>query len=92
MSGYSPVISARVLPSQATGDLIAGHWRLLIGWGTVPRTLVWHNDSGAGEGRVMVGLAGFAALLAAGSSSAARASEANGLVERADDCPKTGFS
>jgi transposase len=41
VSGYSRVITARMLPSRRTGDLIDGHWRLLTEWGAVPRTLVW---------------------------------------------------
>ncbi|MFG3268459.1 hypothetical protein [Streptomyces bobili] len=40
VSGYSRVITARMLPSRRTGDLIDGHWRLLTEWGTVPKTLV----------------------------------------------------
>ncbi|MGZ3113398.1 hypothetical protein [Streptomyces sp. H62] len=35
VSGYSRVISTRMLPSRRTGDLIDGHWRLLSQWGAV---------------------------------------------------------
>jgi hypothetical protein len=46
VSGYSRVITARMLPSRQTGDLIDGHWRPLAdGWGAVPRTLVWDNGA-----------------------------------------------
>jgi hypothetical protein len=39
VSGYSRVITARMLPSGQTGDLIDGHWRLLAdGWGAVPKS------------------------------------------------------
>ncbi|SHN36878.1 hypothetical protein [Streptomyces yunnanensis] len=33
VSGYSRVITARMLASRKTGDLIDGHWRLLTAWG-----------------------------------------------------------
>jgi transposase len=39
VSGYSRVITARMLPSRQAGDLIDGHRRLLSGWGSVPRML-----------------------------------------------------
>lgn len=51
VSGYSRVITARMLPSRQTGDLIDGHWRLLTAWGAVPRMLVWDNEAGIGKGR-----------------------------------------
>lgn len=33
VSGYSRVITARMLPTHTTGDLIDGHWQLLSAWG-----------------------------------------------------------
>lgn len=36
VSGYSRVITARMLPSRRTGDLVDGHWRLLTEWDAVP--------------------------------------------------------
>lgn len=50
VSGYSRMITARMLPSRQTGDLIDGHWRLLAdGWQAVPRMLVWDNEAGIGR-------------------------------------------
>ncbi|WP_159058881.1 Mu transposase domain-containing protein [Streptomyces caeruleatus] len=40
MSGYSRVITARMLPSRQAGDLIDAHCRLLTAWGAVPKTLL----------------------------------------------------
>ncbi|MGW1043439.1 hypothetical protein [Streptomyces sp. NPDC002547] len=40
VSGYSRMITARMLPSRRTSDLIDGHWRLLTGWQAVPKRLV----------------------------------------------------
>jgi hypothetical protein len=45
MSGYSQVITARMIPSRQREDLLAGQWALLSGWGQVPRALVWDNES-----------------------------------------------
>jgi transposase len=65
VSGYSRVITARMLPSRQSGDLIDGHWWLLAdGWGAVPRTLVWDNESGIGRGKLTSEFAAFAGLLA----------------------------
>ncbi|MEV5085834.1 helix-turn-helix domain-containing protein [Streptomyces sp. NPDC056159] len=60
VSGYSRVITARMLPSRQTGDLIDGHWRLLTGWQAVPKTLVWDNEPGIGKGRLTSEFAAFA--------------------------------
>ncbi|CAM01142.1 IS21 family transposase [Saccharopolyspora erythraea NRRL 2338] len=48
VSGYSRVIAARLIPSRQGPDLLAGHWALLSGWGRVPKTLVWDNESAVG--------------------------------------------
>uniref|UniRef100_UPI001FE45B86 DDE-type integrase/transposase/recombinase n=1 Tax=Actinacidiphila oryziradicis TaxID=2571141 RepID=UPI001FE45B86 len=92
VSGYSRVIAARMLPSRRTGDLIAGHWRLLSGWGAVPRMLVWDNESGIGQGRLTTEFAAFAGLLAVRVYLCRpRDPEAKGLVERANGCLETSF-
>ncbi len=64
VSGYSRMITARMLPTRQTGDLIAGHWRLLSDWGAVPKMLVWDNESGIGQGRLTTEFAAFVGLLA----------------------------
>lgn len=61
VSGYSRVITARMLPTRQTSDLIDGHWRLLTGWRAVPKTLVWDNETGIGKGRLTSEFAAFAA-------------------------------
>lgn len=40
VSGYSRWISARMLPSRQSADLICGHWALLRQLGRVPKALV----------------------------------------------------
>ena len=51
VSGYSRVITAMMLPSRQSPDLLCGHWELLCGWGVVPRALVWDNESAVGKWR-----------------------------------------
>jgi transposase len=92
VSGYSRVITARMLPSRTTGDLVDGHWRLLCGWGAVPRMLVWDNEAGIGRGKVTSEFAAFAGLLAVKVHLCRpRDPEAKGLVERANGYLETSF-
>ncbi|MEU1569483.1 DDE-type integrase/transposase/recombinase, partial [Streptomyces mirabilis] len=92
VSGYSRVITARMLPSRTTGDLIDGHWRLLNGWGAVPKTLVWDNEAGVGRGKLTAEFAAFAGLLATKIYLCRpRDPEAKGLVERANGYLETSF-
>ncbi|MCY0947265.1 IS21 family transposase [Streptomyces antarcticus] len=93
VSGYSRVITARMLPSRTTGDLIDGHWRLLAdGWQAVPKMLVWDNEAGVGKGRLTSEFAAFAGLLAVKIHLCRpRDPEAKGLVERANGYLETSF-
>ncbi|CAM5572322.1 hypothetical protein KAURM247S_02678 [Kitasatospora aureofaciens] len=92
VSGYSRVITARMLPSRSTADLIDGHWRLLTGWGAVPKTLVWDNESGVGQGKLTSEFAAFAGLLATRIHLCRpRDPEAKGLVERVNGYLETSF-
>jgi transposase len=92
VSGYSRVITARMLPSRTTGDLVDGHWRLFSGWGAVPRMLVWDNEAGIGRGKVTSEFAAFAGLLAVKVHLCRpRDPEAKGLVERANGYLETSF-
>jgi transposase len=90
--GYSRMITARMLPTRQTGDLIAGHWRLLSQWGAVPKMLVWDNESGIGQGKLTTEFAAFAGLLAVKVHLCRpRDPEAKGLVERANGYLETSF-
>ncbi|MFE3205937.1 IS21 family transposase [Embleya sp. NPDC059237] len=97
VSGYSRVITARMLPSRQAPDLVAGHWDLLSGWGSVPRALVWDNEPGIGRRRqggvVLSGeFAAFAGLLGIRTVLCRpRDPEAKGLVERANGYLETSF-
>jgi transposase len=92
VSGYSRMITARMLPSRRTADLIDGHWRLLTGWQAVPKTLVWDNEAGVGRGRPTSEFAALAGLLAVRLLFCRpRDPEAKGLVERANGYLETSF-
>ncbi|GAA3561246.1 hypothetical protein GCM10022222_51260 [Amycolatopsis ultiminotia] len=67
VSGYSRVITAVMLPSRRAEDVLAGHWRLLSGWGRVPKALVWDNEAAVGAWRggkpqLTEAMAGFVAV------------------------------
>ncbi|MBF6271703.1 IS21 family transposase [Nocardia farcinica] len=51
VTGYSRVTAATMIPTRQSPDLLAGHWKLICGWGRVPRTLVWDNESAVGQWR-----------------------------------------
>ncbi len=50
VASFSKFISALMIPSRATADLLAGMWMLLATQlGAVPRRLIWDNESGIGR-------------------------------------------
>jgi len=84
---------AVLLPTRKTGDLLAGMWQLLSGLGGVPKMLVWDNESGIGQHhRLAQGVRGFAGTLGTRIyQTAARDTEAKGIVERANGFLETSF-
>ncbi|WP_285589983.1 IS21 family transposase [Actinomycetospora sp. NBRC 106378] len=92
-SGYSRFLSATMIPSRQTGDLLSGMWRLIRGIGRVPKTLVWDREAGiAGKGQVHAPVAAFTGTLATRIKLApARDPEFKGLVERANGYLETSF-
>jgi len=97
VSGFSRMITARMLPSRQSPDLLAGHWELLCGWGLVPKTLVWDNESAVGRWRAgrpeltrsmneFRGTLGIRVRLCA-----PRDPESKGMVERANGYLETSF-
>jgi transposase len=44
-------MSAVMIPSRQSADLLVGHWALISGWGRVPKALVWDNESAVGQWR-----------------------------------------
>jgi transposase len=97
VAGYSRVITAMMLPSRQSPDLLCGHWQLLCGWGVVPRVLVWDNESAVGKWRggkpelttamnAFRGMLGIKVVLCRPADP-----EAKGLVERANGYLETSF-
>lgn len=62
---FSRFLSAVMLPSRRSGDLLAGMWHLIHGVGAVPKTLVWDREAAiAPKGKPLSPVAGFAGTLA----------------------------
>ncbi len=50
VASFSKFITAVMIPSGTTADLLAGMWLLLAGQlGAVPRRLIWDNETGIGR-------------------------------------------
>jgi hypothetical protein len=43
--GYSRVTDAVMIPSRKAGDILAGMWEIIGGWGRCPRVLVWDREA-----------------------------------------------
>jgi transposase len=97
VSGYSRIMTARMLPSRQGPDLLAGHWAMLSGWGASPRALVWDNESAVGSWRagrpqLTEAMHGFRGALGIKVILCRpRDPEAKGLVERANEYLETSF-
>lgn len=94
VAAYSRFTAAMMIPSRVTGDLLAGMWHLIAGgFGAVPRTLLWDNESGIGQrGRLAAGVAGFCGVLATRLiQTRPYDPESKGLVERANGYLETSF-
>lgn len=92
-SGFSRFITARMIPSRTTGDLLAGMWSLLGSLGGCPRTLVWDGEAGIGQKRrLSAPVQSFAGTLGAKVIQVGpRDPEAKGIVERANGYFETSF-
>ncbi|MFI6309883.1 IS21 family transposase [Nocardia fusca] len=97
VTGCSRVMAAVMIPTRQSQDLLAGHWALICGWGRVPKTLVWDNESAVGQWRAgkpqlteamnaFRGALGIKVL-----QCHPRDPEAKGLVERANGYLETSF-
>ena len=91
--GFSRVTDAVMIPSRKAGDILAGMWEIIGGWGRCPRTLVWDREAAiGGTGRPSVEAAGFAGTLGVRIKlTPARDPESKGLVERRNGYFETSF-
>ncbi|GAA4470902.1 IS21-like element ISMbo1 family transposase [Rhodococcus olei] len=94
VAAFSRFITAMMLPSRTTMDLVAGMWRLLsTGLGAVPHQLWWDNESGIGRrGRLTDPVTSFVGTL---STTVVQLKpydpESKGIVERANGYLETWF-
>ena len=90
---FSRFITARMIPSRTTPDLLAGLWELITGLSAVPGRLVWDNEAGIGRGRRLT----LAARAFAGAVATqivllkAFDPESKGIVERMNGFLETSF-
>jgi len=94
VASHSRFVTATMLPSRTTGDLLAGMWQLLgEQLGAVPRTLLWDNEAGIGRGgHLAEGVAAFCGTLATRLVQARPYDpETKGIVERANGYLETSF-
>ena len=91
--GFSRVTDAVMIPSRKAGDILAGMWEIIAGWGRCPRTLVWDREAAiGGTGRPGVEAAAFAGTLGVRIKlTPARDPESKGLVERRNGYFETSF-
>ncbi|HSR83469.1 MAG TPA: IS21 family transposase [Streptosporangiaceae bacterium] len=64
-AAHSRFITAKMIPTRKTEDLLLGSWELIGLLGRVPRRLIWDNESGIGRGgKLADGVAEFTGTLA----------------------------
>jgi transposase len=94
VASFSKFITAVMIPSRMTADLLSGMWALLSGQlGAVPRRLVWDNESGIGRrNRLAAGVGEFSGALATRVHQLkAYDPESKGGVERINGYFETSF-
>jgi len=92
-AAHSRFVTARMIPTRKTEDLLLGSWELIQQLGRVPRRLIWDNESGIGRGqRRAEGVAAFMGTLASRLVLLPpRDPESKGLVERRNGWFETSF-
>lgn len=92
-AAYSRFITARMIPTRKTEDLLLGSWELIRQLGRVPRRLLWDNEPGIGRGqRRAEGVTAFMGTLAAKLVLLPpRDPESKGIVERRNGWFETSF-
>ena len=90
---HSRFITARMIPTRKTEDLLLGSWELIRQLGAVPRRLIWDNEPGIGQkGRLAQGVAAFAGTLATKVVQLRPYDpESKGIVERRNGWMETSF-
>jgi transposase len=95
--GYSRWMSAVMIPSRRSPDLLCGQWTVIRRLGAAPKALVWDNESAVGQwrgGRAQLteAMNGFRGTLGIRVIQCRPADpESKGLVERANGYLETSF-
>lgn len=92
-AAHSRFVTARMVPTRKTEDLLLGSWELIQQLGRVPRRLIWDNEPGIGRGqRRAEGVASFMGTLATKLVLLPpRDPESKGVVERRNGWFETSF-
>jgi transposase len=92
-AAHSRFMTARMLPTRKTEDLLLGSWELIQQLGRVPRRLIWDNEPGIGRGqRRAEGVTSFMGTLATKLVLLPpRDPESKGVVERRNGWFETSF-
>jgi transposase len=94
VASFSKFITALMIPSRTTADLLSGMWLLLSQQlGAVPRRLIWDNETGIGRrNRLAAGVGEFTGALATKIHQLkAYDPESKGGVERMNGYLETSF-
>jgi transposase len=92
-AAHSRFMTARMIPTRKTEDLLLGSWELIQQLGRVPRRLIWDNEPGIGRGqRRAEGVSSFMGTLATTLVLLPpRDPESKGVVERRNGWFETSF-
>jgi transposase len=92
-AAHSRFMTARMIPTRTTQDLLLGSWELIQQLGRVPRRLIWDNEAGIGRGhRRAEGVASFMGTLATKLVLLPpRDPESKGVIERRNGWYETSF-
>jgi Mu transposase-like protein len=92
-AAHSRFVTARMIPTRKTEDLLLGSWELIRQLGRVPRRLIWDNEPGIGRGqRRADGVASFMGTLATKLVLLPpNDPQSKGLVERRNGWFETSF-
>jgi transposase len=93
VAAYSRFITAVMIPTRQTPDLLLGMWSLIKTFGRVPRRLIWDNEAGIGRrGRLAGGVGEFCGTLATRIHQLKPYDpESKGVVERSNGFFETSF-
>jgi hypothetical protein len=92
-AAYSRFVTAQMIPTRKTEDLLLASWELIQQFGRVPRRLLWDNEPGIGRGqRRAEGVGSFMGTLATKLVLLPpRDPESKGIVERRNGWFETSF-